>query len=184
MNTLGDNALREKLQSIVDRDEIEQCLLRYCRGVDRCDKELMLSSYHPDAIDDHGIVVLRAEPFCDWAIEGEGMYQVVHHMITNTSIEVDGDVAHSESYWTWCAMTPDERTQLAFGRYIDRLERRNGHWGIAQRQCLTEVLTEVSRADVPEDFRQALKSNLPTARDRSDPSYKRPFTVDRPLTSR
>lgn len=184
MNILADKELREKLQSIIDRDEIEQCLLRYCRGVDRLDKELLLSCYHPDAVDDHGVVVLRAEPFCDWAIQGESTFHVVHHMITNMSIEVEGDVAHCETYWTWCAMTPEERTQLGFGRYIDRFERRNGRWGIAQRQCLTEVLTEVPRADIPEDFRQALKSNHPKARDRNDPSYRRPFTVDRPLTSR
>lgn len=183
MSILGDKELREKLQSMIDRDEIEQCLLRYCRGIDRHDRELMLSSYHPDAIDDHGVVVLGADPFCTWAIEGESVYQVVHHMITNMSIEIEADVAHGETYWTWCAMKPDESTYLAFGRYIDRFERRNGEWKIAQRKCLTEIITEVARAEMPESFREALKSNLPKARDRSDPSYLRPFNVDRPLTS-
>lgn len=183
MSALDDNELRAKLQSIIDRDEIEQCLLRYCRGADRRDKELMLSAYHPDAIDDHGVVVLRAEPFCEWAIEDESVYKLVHHVITNMSIELDGDVAHGETYWLWVAMLQDENCILAFGRYIDRFERRHGRWGIAARRCLTEIMSTAPRAEVPEEFKRALASNLPKAWDRTDPSYQRPFNVDRPLTA-
>ena len=37
-----------------DRFEIQQALLRYVRGVDRKNWDLMRSAYHPDAWDDHG----------------------------------------------------------------------------------------------------------------------------------
>ena len=37
-----------------DRREIEDCLLRYVRGVDRKNWELVRAAYHPDAHDDHG----------------------------------------------------------------------------------------------------------------------------------
>ena len=37
-----------------DRQEIYDCIMRYCRGIDRLDREVLLSAYHPDAIDDHG----------------------------------------------------------------------------------------------------------------------------------
>jgi len=36
-------------------EAIRQAALRYCRGVDRLDPELMLSAYHDGATDDHGI---------------------------------------------------------------------------------------------------------------------------------
>ncbi len=38
-------------------EAIRQAALRYCRGVDRLDAELMFSAYHDDATDDHGVFV-------------------------------------------------------------------------------------------------------------------------------
>ena len=37
-----------------DRHEIQECLFRYVRGVDRRNWDLVRSAYHPDAYDDHG----------------------------------------------------------------------------------------------------------------------------------
>ncbi|WP_221890845.1 nuclear transport factor 2 family protein [Microbispora sp. KK1-11] len=34
-----------------DQQEIHEVVLRYCRGVDRLDMDLVRSAYHPDAID-------------------------------------------------------------------------------------------------------------------------------------
>ena len=49
-----------------DRFDIQQCLLRYTRGVDRHDRELMLSAYWPDAFDEHGLLALSSwEPQVD-----------------------------------------------------------------------------------------------------------------------
>lgn len=45
-----------------DRSEIWQVLMNYCRGVDRLDRELLLSCYHPDATDDHGIFMGYERP--------------------------------------------------------------------------------------------------------------------------
>jgi hypothetical protein len=57
----------EAIQNLIDRQAIRDCLTRYCRGVDRLDRELVLSTYHPDAIDDHGAFVGTREEFVDWA---------------------------------------------------------------------------------------------------------------------
>jgi len=55
---MADEKLDEELLAFVremkDRQEIMDCLHRYTRGVDRFDRELMLSSYPPDARDEHG----------------------------------------------------------------------------------------------------------------------------------
>src|SRR5579862_3908887 len=38
---------------LADREAIRDCLYRYCRGVDRCDMELLRSAYWPGAMDTH-----------------------------------------------------------------------------------------------------------------------------------
>lgn len=43
-----------KLQTLLDERDIREVLLRYCRGVDRCDAALIASCYHEDSLDDHG----------------------------------------------------------------------------------------------------------------------------------
>jgi hypothetical protein len=41
----------KKLQTLLDKQEIYELLCRYCRGVDRMDKELTMSCFWPGAID-------------------------------------------------------------------------------------------------------------------------------------
>ena len=63
-----NNHLKQRLQHLLDRQEIYDCLVRYCRGVDRLDSELILSAYHPDAIDDHGMFVGSPQEFANFFI--------------------------------------------------------------------------------------------------------------------
>ena len=46
--------MTEALQRLIDKDEIRDVMARYCRGVDRADWDLVRSTYHTDAYDDHG----------------------------------------------------------------------------------------------------------------------------------
>lgn len=172
-------SLEAELRTLVDRQQIEAALLRYCRGVDRRDKELMLSAYHPEAIDDHGVVVLKADAFCDWAIDYHNTHNVItHHAITNLTIDLDGDVGHSECYYTYMGTVSGGPTQLCFGRYVDRHERRNGRWAISARFCFNEAVHDIEPTALPEDYRRMMQSNGPQTLDRSDASYQRPLRVN------
>ena len=42
-----------RLQELCDRADIFDCMYRYARGIDRMDRELLRSTYHDDAVDDH-----------------------------------------------------------------------------------------------------------------------------------
>ena len=46
-----------EIRALLDRQAITDALHLYCRAIDRTDEELLASVYHPDAIDDHGILL-------------------------------------------------------------------------------------------------------------------------------
>jgi ketosteroid isomerase-like protein len=164
------------LKEAKDRHEIQQCVLRYTRGVDRHDKPLMMSAYHPDAWDEHGIAEGGPETFCNWAIGWHEEYQTRHqHIITNQTIELDGDQAHGETYYIFWGENRQGPPSLAFGRYIDRFEKRAGQWAIAHRVCVNEFAGAFTHVEVPQDFFEALRSTGPNRRDKQDVSYVRPL---------
>lgn len=168
------------VRDLADRQAITDCLLRYCRGVDRLDRELMLSAYHDDAVDDHGVVVLNASDFVDWALDYHSTHNVEHHHgISNSVIEIEGDVAHAETYYTFFAVNAKPPNSLAIGRYIDRLERRNGQWAIAQRICLTEGTHDLQPTAMSPEYAARLFGNGPRGRAKTDVSYQRPLMLER-----
>jgi len=175
-----DQELAKTVGMLADRRAIEDCLLRYARGVDRFDHELMRSAYHDDAVDDHGLVVLPPDGFCSWAIGYHREHNPVHHhIITNTSVDLDDETAHAETYYLFVGTSKDARSVLAIGRYVDRLEKRDGRWGIVRRQCFNEAVHDLDLAQLPADHLALMTSNGPQARDRTDASYHRPLEITR-----
>jgi hypothetical protein len=162
--TARDRELQERL----DIEAIRDALMRFCRGVDRLDAEIISSVYHPDARDDHVGRIFTGETvgqgLVDWI--GETM-DMTSHNITTSNVEVHGDAAGSESYTTTMhLLTVDgqQRAMLAVARYVDRFERRNGEWKIIDRLVVSEMTGWV---DI-EMFGPA----TPARRDTTDPSYE------------
>ncbi|TAL03188.1 MAG: nuclear transport factor 2 family protein [Rhodospirillaceae bacterium] len=170
--------LPSEVQALVDRQAIMDCLNSYCRGVDRADRALLLSAYHEDAQDDHGVFCGSANAFADWAFDYHSKYQTGHHhYILNHSCELKGDTAHTETYYLFSGINREGPPVLSGGRYIDRFEKRNGRWAIADRKCLIEwqaFLTDVTCDPV---HLTALRSSGHATRDRTDTSYERPLKV-------
>jgi SnoaL-like domain len=132
-------ARRRKGSGVEADDEraIRQVLLRYSRGIDRRDAELVRSCYHEDATDSHGRFHGTRDEFVDWVIPNLGRYASTSHYLMNMLIEVEGDGALSETYATAYHAAADEadtRGNYVVGfRYIDRFARRQGEWRIAER---------------------------------------------------
>ena len=160
-----------------DRHEIYDCIMRYCRGIDRLDRAVLLSAYHPGAIDDHGTYVGPVEGFVEQVFDLHyGMQEFTQHHITNHRCELDGDVAHCESYYLFrCINKAPPWYNVSSGRYLDRLEKRDGRWAIAERICVVEARDEIWGPNGNEGNTDYVAAT----RDRSDPSYQRPLTVDR-----
>ncbi len=167
-------------REILDRQAISDCLVRYCRGMDRMDTELTLSAYHDDALDDHGGVCDGVKPFVDWANATHAHATIAtQHYITNQSCELSGDVAHTETYWMAVNQHKDGvSVTTSGGRYVDRFERRNGEWKIAARKCIIEWGGSPTMQPLPEAARESMNLGGRPARDKSDPSYDRPLEID------
>jgi ketosteroid isomerase-like protein len=124
---------------LVDLEALRDVLLRYCRGIDRCDEELLLSAYHPDAYDDHaGFFQGKAVDFVRLVMGEYKDKPPTQHVVTNARFEIDGDVAFGESYVVMRSADPDGPHPAAFARYVDRFERRDGEWRISYRRLVHE----------------------------------------------
>lgn len=173
------------VQALKDREAIRDCLATYCRAIDRMDRELLLSVYHSDAVDDHGLFLADRETFADQAMAFHRARQTAHqHVITNHTCELDGDMAHTETYWMFAGMNVEGAPlSLSGGRYIDRFERRDGHWAIAARLSVADWHGQPGPSSVPPELRAILNAGGEPARDRTDPSYRRPLTVRTPVAA-
>ena len=167
----------ERLARLADRQDILDCLTRFSRGIDRLDRDIFLSAFHPDATIAAGSFVGGPVELCDWSFALHDAGQIAtHHNLLNVTVEIDGDTAHTETYYLFAGRNRDDSNWLAGGRYIDRLERRDGAWKIALRTNAIEwsgvvPSTPIPFADVPD-----IHANGAPSRDRTDPSYQRPLT--------
>ena len=170
--------LRADVQYLMDRAAILDCISTHARGHDRHDSELITNAYHPDGIDEHGRVVNPGPKYAEWINPVHAAGSQVHsHNITTHSCEIDGDTAHCESYVLVCLLNHDGVTaRVISGRYIDRLERRDGKWRIALRRSTVELaLTADASILQTELFKD---QGYPRGtRDRRDPSYQRPLSL-------
>jgi ketosteroid isomerase-like protein len=172
--------LEATVRMLADRQAIRDCLANYCRAVDRLDRELLLSVYHPDAFEDHGVFVGDREGFADWVIAFHSRAQhTTQHVITNHTCELDGDVAHTETYYMFAAMNVEgSPLTLSGGRYIDRFEKRDGRWAIAVRRVVSDWWGEPGEAILTPEARAVLNAGVHNSRDRHDTSYERPLSFD------
>jgi 3-phenylpropionate/cinnamic acid dioxygenase small subunit len=168
-----------------DRLEIQDCLYRYARAVDRLDYDGIRACYFDDAIDNHAAYTGTAAGLVDDIRERHRSIDSAQHFVTNVLVDFAGDdVAHVESYCLAFLRqarsegSTTQETAVSRCRYVDRFERRAGRWAIADRVV---VFDETQRVQV-EDL-------LPTGwitsqRDSSDPVYwwGRSTTPDQPRT--
>jgi len=132
-----ENELTAQIQGLLDKQEIHDQLMRYCRAIDRCDMDLLKSVYHPDAIDEHGVFSGNAMEFCEFVIPSQRRHEHAMHSICNVLTELDGDKAFVESYFVAYNYDKEEDGKYydttVGGRYVDRFEKRDGVWRIAHR---------------------------------------------------
>ena len=181
MSSRQDTALesmQRKLDYLMDRSEILDCISRYARGVDRHDPGLIVDAYHENGLDVHGNAVNDMSKFAEWANAlHDSKFKRHTHCITTHNCEIEGSVAHADSYVLFGLLTHDEASVwLGCGRYIDRLEKRDGSWRIALRKTLIEWMVQADTAPMRTQYfiDQGYPSGVPG---KKDISFQRPLRL-------
>jgi len=169
-----------RLQKLLDRQDILDCLNRFSRGMDRFDRELFLSAFHADAVIAAGPFVGDPVALYDWArkLHDHGQ-SATHHNLLNHTCDLDGDVAHTETYYLFVGRNRDDSNWIAGGRYIDRLERRAGSWKIALRTNAIEWSGMVPTVPIPFTNVPDIPVTCTPARGSKVPPSRRPLTNKR-----
>jgi hypothetical protein len=161
----------------LDYIEIQQVLARYSRGIDRMDRELILSVYWEDAYDSHGVCEGGPEAFADWIGANMTRYAASNHMLGQSRIDLQGETADCETYFA--AFHHERRDEgdamvIVGGRYHDRFERRGGEWRIHRRRVLFDWMQDSPMVDALGRLEIGRRDELMGRRDREDPSYRSP----------
>lgn len=166
--------METQLQALWDHQQIEKLLATYCRGIDRCDQELLKTVYWPDAIEEHGLFDGKAWDFADFIVPMLKGMKVTMHSISNTLIELDGERAAAETYVVAYHLVDEadgSQTDLIVGgRYLDRFERRNGEWRIAKRTFVLDW-NQNQKATAIWDSGLYAALKVRGRNDKRDPSY-------------
>lgn len=177
--------LRRDVQHLLDRTAILDCIANHARGSDRHDVELLTGTYHDDGVDEHGHALTPGPEYAEFMNGVHAATTQNHtHNITTHTCEIDGDEAHAESYVLVALLAPDgAAAQLMSGRYLDRLEKRDGTWRIAERRSTVELaMTGDARILQSSFFTE--QGYAKGTRDERDPSYDRPLSLGTPPPER
>jgi 4-hydroxyacetophenone monooxygenase len=167
-----------------DERAIVRVLHAYCRAVDRGDEALLRSCYHPDAIDDHGLVKARRDHFVAWSMRHirEGVARrkrLTTHSVMNVLTDIRDDVADVESQFFASHVEPSDqgiRVDEIHGRYLDQFVRRDGQWKILYRRTVHDW--SLRRSGEPPPFTAAMADNLQGSLLPDDPLYMRTDNAD------
>ena len=140
------------LEMLAARAEITDAIHRYCHAADRRRWWLMETVFHDDGT--CKLSTIPKSPWRDFVKQAEALFAPIgptHHQLGNTQIAIDGDVAHVETYITafhrvLADSTPggpfggtgEAHDVIMGGRYIDRFEKRDGVWKIAERASASD----------------------------------------------
>jgi hypothetical protein len=160
---------------VADRRLIEDLILRYCRGIDRLDREAVRACYHPDRTDAHtGFDGRRDETWTGSWRRCAGSTARCTSSATHLS-EIEGDTARAETYaLAFHRGTPRADQRLNFVsafRYVDRLARRDGEWRIGARIAVREWTRTLAEGD----WLVAEAAGPRATRDAGDPRYAAGF---------
>lgn len=166
----------QRLQTTIAKSLIHDLLVQYCRGINRCDQELLASVFHPTATVEYGIFNGAAADFCVQVMGTIRSQKRTQHTVCNEFIELSGNKAFGETYFVAYMQGLNQETDELMevevgGRYLDHFVLESGRWTIFNRAVVIDWNT-VNRAQSTEDMRNATEWGEPGIAGRTDPLYR------------
>lgn len=164
--------LVQRVDELSSKEAIRDCIYRINRGMDRIDRDLMASGFHPDAKVRWGTP--DAQDFANFIVTAIRIQQTtsrVQHLVGNVLIDLKGDEADVESYEIARHLTPmgeEKKDLIIASRYIDKFSRRDGEWRVAHRDKVVDWMRIMEGADTAFEHRP-----LTGKRDSQDISFER-----------
>lgn len=134
------------LRTLLAEREIKQALLRYCRGVDRMDEQLVRSAFRADAVITMGEFTGGIDELLTMIWKLVGRRTMTMHYLTNILVEFDPDdpaASRAESYGfalQRSTSAPPKGNLINGFRYLDDLTQQDGRWLISRRITVSEWL--------------------------------------------
>ena len=169
------------VQYLKDRQAILDVINQQSRGCDRHDTELVAEAFHEGGWTSTGPRSRRARSTGSGPTRPTPRARKINmHHITTHSCEIEGDVAHADSYVIGLMLNHDGVTaRLLAGRYVDRLEKRDGEWKLIVRRSTAEVCFSGDATMMK--VAAFTDRHFPKGtRGRTDLSYARPLEIDTP----
>ena len=97
------------IETLLNKQAIPELLYRYCRAMDRIDRDLTLSIWHKDGTCNYsstnGAADMLFRDYLSGSTKARQGFANHSHQITNILIELSGDRAVSEAYFTASLLT-------------------------------------------------------------------------------
>jgi ketosteroid isomerase-like protein len=128
----------ERIARLIDRQEIGDLLIEYCRALDLMDLPAIARLFTEDCLVEYGPEErLRSHGASGVARSLERMWRWARtsHHLSNIQVEFETpDRARALSYVIAWHERPDGSTATVMGQYHDRLRRTEAGWRIAERR--------------------------------------------------
>lgn len=158
--------MTDDLQTLLDERNLLGLVNRYARGLDRCDVDQLKAVFFEDS-------TVNMISFCGNAFDfAEATLAALRtnaatttHLTSNCIFEISGDRAIGESYLLSMSVMKGEnvaKPAVHVGRYLDKFERRDGNWKIANRAIVIDL-------ELSGSFPPALEAIMPTGNERRHP---------------
>lgn len=129
---------------LLEKQQIHELVMRAARAGDRVDRDLLASCFHTDGSCEFGSLLLEgADAIADAITAAASNCLQTFHLLGNQLVELRGDIAASETYFIGSSVVAGENAgdrllRMRAGRYVDRIEKRDGSWRIKARTVVED----------------------------------------------